>query len=391
MDILEICKYVFFGALGILVYTYAGYGFVSYVIGLFRKRAKLREDAVLQTPVTVIIPAYNESGLLRQKVSNTIEALSSFTHYQIIINSEGSDDESAAIQFDHPSVMHISGGVRRGKSASINQSMLHSTGEIIIITDANAMINQEAIKRLVARFASSRVGAVSGEKKVMMKDGSTGGEGIYWKYESFLKRSSASMYSLTGAAGELLAFRKELFIALPEDAILDDMELSLNIIRQHKIIDYEPEAFAIEPPSRSIQEEFKRKVRISAGVFQTLNRNLFLFNPFRHFVFWFQFNSHRVLRWFMGLLCIVLIAVANVIILNASLPVNEKYFFMATLILQAVFYSMVIFGLLFRNVKGIPAFVFLPFYFLMMNVAVPVGFARYISGKESVLWQKAKR
>lgn len=391
MDFLQLCKYIFFGALGILFYTYIGYGVVAYVVGMFRRRFRLKEEEVLQTSVTVIIPAYNESGVLKQKVNNTIEALKPFNYFQIIINSEGSNDGSEKITFNHPNVIHLRGGIRKGKSYSINQSVMHATGSIIVITDANAMINQDAILKLVSRFSGDQVGAVSGEKKVMMNDGSTGGEGLYWKYESFLKRSSASMYSLTGAAGELLAFRKELFKPLPEDAILDDMELSLNIIRQNKIIDYEPEAYAIEPPSGSIKEEFKRKVRISAGVFQTLNRNLFLFNPFKHFLFWFQFNSHRVMRWFMGLLCILLIAGTSLAIVTYPLPQNEQYFFVAIILMQFVFYAMVILGFLFRNVKGIPAFVFLPFYFLMMNVAVPVGFLRYITGRESVLWQKISR
>lgn len=391
MDFLQLCKYVFFGALGILFYTYIGYGMMAYVIGLFRKRSRLKDEEVLNTSVTVIIPAYNESGILAEKVHNTLEALKSFQHYQIIINSEGSNDGSSGLIFDHPAVLHLTGPTRKGKSYAINQSVLNATGNIVVITDANAFINHDAIMKMVSCFSHLNVGAVSGEKKVKMKDGSTGGEGIYWKYESFLKRSSAAMYSLTGAAGELLAFRKDLFKPLPEDAILDDMELSLNIIKQYKIIDYEPNAYALEPPSGSIQEEFKRKVRISAGVFQMLNRNLFLFNPFKHFLFWFQFNSHRVMRWFMGLLCIILIAVSNLLILSYPLATNEQSIFITFIIMQFLFYAMVIIGFLLRNVKSIPAFVFLPFYFLMMNVAVPVGFIRYVTGKESVLWQKANR
>ncbi len=391
MSVEEVSKYVFFISLGLLLYTYIGYGLLAGFIGMFRRRPGLDEVDFAAIPLTIIIPAYNEAGVLEEKINNTFLALTQFKNTQVILITDGSNDGSGEMNWSNYPLLHLHGPERKGKSSAINESMLRATGEIVIITDANAMVNKEAFEKLVIRFHNQRTGAVSGEKKVLTKDGSTGGEGLYWKYESFLKRNSARMYSLTGAAGELLAFRRELFMPIPKDAILDDMELSLSIIKQGKVIDYEPMAFAIEPPSRSIKDEFMRKVRISAGVFQTLKRNLFVFNPFKHAIFIFQFNSHRVLRWTIGLFCLILFYTSNIALIGYPPSNNTQLVFDIIFVCQNLFYLFVFFGLLFRNIKRIPTFIFLPFYFMMMNIAVVVGFFRFLSGSETVLWKKANR
>lgn len=391
MNIQEVSLYVFFIAAGLLFYTYIGYGMLASVVGMLRKRRTYDLTECFTVPLTIIIPAYNEKLVLDEKIKNTYESLHYFKTSQVILVTEGSTDGSNDLVFSQTNLLHLKGDERKGKSAAINTAMEHATGEIVIITDANAMVNTEAFEKLVARFKNQQSGAVSGEKKVITSEGSTGGEGLYWKYESFLKRKSARMYSLTGAAGELLAFRKNLFKPIPTDAILDDMVLSLSIIKQGKTIDYEPDAYAVEPPSKSIGEEFKRKVRISAGVWQTLARNLFVFNPFQHSIFVFQFGSHRVLRWMCGIICIALAFVANYFLLGPPDLSLQVLVFDILFALQSLFFFFVLIGFVFRNYKKLPAFVFLPFYFIMMNTAVMVGFFKFLNGSESVLWKKAER
>ncbi len=391
MSIEEVSKYVFFVCLGLLFYTYLGYGILAVLLGALRKRPTFDHSSVFNIPVSVIIPAYNEAGVIDEKIRNTLQTLSKFKDFQIILITDGSNDGSESLDFTDSRIKHLHSAERMGKSAAINRGMEKVSGEIVVITDANAMVNEDAIAKLVVRFQNKKTGAVSGEKKVSALEGSTGGEGFYWKYESFLKKHSAKLHSLTGAAGELLAFRKELFKPIPADAILDDMELSLSIIKQGKVIDYEPGAYAIEPPSKSITDEFKRKVRISAGVFQTLKRNPFVFNPFKYSIFIFQFNSHRVLRWTKGIDCLLLLFVSNFFIVGDP-EINPAYFFFNWfLVLQLMFYFLVILGYLLRNTKKIPSIFFLPFYFVMMNLAVAVGFFRFLGKKESVLWNKAAR
>ncbi len=385
----QISIYVFCISLGILLYAYVGYGILATFLGLFRKKIKPLQPENI--PVTIIIPAYNEAGILHKKIENTLAGLQGFEKGQIILITDGSTDGSANLTFTDERVLHLHELVRLGKSAAINKAMEKTVGDIVIITDANAMVNESGFKQLVSAFGNEKIGAVSGEKKVLMTDGSTGGEGIYWKYESFIKKQSANMYSLTGAAGELIAIRRSVFKPIPVDAILDDMELSLSIIRQNKIIGYQPEAFAIEPPSNTLSDEFNRKVRISAGVFQTLNRNMFVFNPFKNSVFVFQFFSHRVLRWITSIPCLILILTSNFIILRCEVLVDDaKIFFNTFFIAQVAFYTLALLGLVLRNVK-LPGFLFLPFYFLMMNTSVLLGLVRFLRKKESVMWKKAAR
>jgi biofilm PGA synthesis N-glycosyltransferase PgaC len=391
MTITAFSIYVFCISLALLFYTYLGYSLLAGFFALFRPKPSIPPQYAQDLPISIIIPAYNESMVLVKKVNNTLEGLRNFKEAQIIVITDGSEDGSKDLVFNDPRILHLHEPERLGKSGAINKAMQKATGEIVIITDANAMVNQTGFEKLVARFFNKRTGAVSGEKKVEVAGGSTGGEGVYWKYESFLKKQSARMYSLTGAAGELIAVRKDLFKPLPADAILDDLQLSLDIIREGKLIDYEPGAFATEPPSQSLQDEFRRKVRISAGVFQTLSRNTFVFNPFKHSVFVFQFFSHRILRWTISIVCLLLLLLSNIFICLFS-PADHTLllFFQVFLFLQSGFYLLVILGLLFRN-KKLPSFFFLPFYFIMMNSAIAVGFIRFLQKKESVMWKKAAR
>jgi cellulose synthase/poly-beta-1,6-N-acetylglucosamine synthase-like glycosyltransferase len=171
-----------------------------------------------------------------------------------------------------------------------------------------------------------------------------------------------------------------LFKPLPADAILDDLQLSLDIIRKGKIIDYEPKAFAYEPPSKSIGDEFRRKVRISAGVFQTLGRNGFVFNPFKHSVFVFQFFSHRILRWFITVFCLILLFISDLMVMNGDSFEPLIVFFNIFFAAQLTFYFQVLLGWLARNMK-LPGVFFVPFYFMMMNIAVIVGFLRFLGKK----------
>lgn len=385
----QISLYVFCISLGILLYAYLGYGILAAFLGLFRKKRPLHPFANI--PVTVIVPAYNEAGILLQKIQNTLTGLQNFEKAQVILITDGSEDGSADLKFNDDRVLHLHEPARLGKSAAINKAMERATGDIVIITDANAMVNESGFQQLVSAFSHEKIGAVSGEKKVLSADGSTGGEGLYWKYESFIKKQSAHMYSLTGAAGELIAIRRSVFTPIPIDAILDDMELSLSIIRQHKIIGYEPGAYATEPPSNTLADEFSRKVRISAGVFQTLQRNGFVFNPFKHTLFVFQFFSHRILRWLASIPCLLSILVTNVLLVfsyNTYTPLLPVL--TVLLYAQAIFYLWALVGMMLRNGK-LPGFFFLPFYFLMMNVAVVAGWFRFIRKKESVMWKKVKR
>jgi cellulose synthase/poly-beta-1,6-N-acetylglucosamine synthase-like glycosyltransferase len=215
-----------------------------------------------------------------------------------------------------------------------------------------------------------------------------GGEGIYWKYESTLKALDARLYSAVGAAGELFAVRRELFETMEPDTLLDDFILSLRITMKGYIIAYCTNAYAIENGSADMREEEKRKVRIAAGGLQSIRRLRPLLNPFRYGVLSFQYTSHRVLRWSVTPFLLFALLPLNVaILLTGGSPV----FYGVLFVLQVFFYGLGYWGyyLSTRQIKN--KLLFIPYYFLFMNINVLRGI-RYLKKKRgSGTWEKAKR
>ena len=258
---------------------------------------------------------------------------------------------------------------------------------MVVFTDCNTLLNPEAVHELVRHYADPAVGAVSGEKRVL-RDGSTSGagEGLYWRYESFLKRCDSDIHSLMGAAGELVSFRTELFAPLEPDTILDDFVQSMRIVGAGYRVVYEPRAYALEPPSFSLKEEMKRKVRICAGGWQAMSRLLPLLNPLRQPVVSFLYLSHRVLRWTLTPALLALL-----LPLNAALALQLDGVYALLLGLQGLFYGAAALGW-WRAAQGQPAGPLLvPLYFTMMNVAVFQGAGRFWRDAQPAAWDKAQR
>ncbi|MCK7555266.1 hypothetical protein MKQ70_09715 [Chitinophaga sedimenti] len=212
-------------------------------------------------------------------------------------------------------------------------------------------------------------------------------EGVYWKYESLLKKWDADLYSVVGAAGELFSVRTDLYETVEPDVILDDFIISLRINMKGYRIAYAPDAFAMEAPSASITEEHKRKVRISAGGFQSIVRLKALLNFVKYPVLSFQYVSHRVLRWTLSPLSLPVLLITNILLVFYS----GGWFWLAFLIAQLAFYGAALTGyfLAGRNIKSKPFYI--PFYFLFMNIAVFQGFFRYLRKNQSAAWERSKR
>ena len=218
----------------------------------------------------------------------------------------------------------------------------------------------------------------------------SGGEGIYWKYESTLKALDSRLYSAVGAAGELFAVRRELFEDMRTDTLLDDFILSLRIAMRGYTIAYCAAAYATESGSADMQDEEKRKVRIAAGGLQSIWRLRPLLNPFRYGLLNFQYVSHRVLRWSITPILLFLLLPLNVALLFTT---AQPLFYAVILGLQILFYLMGIWGYILSRKHIKNKILFIPYYFLFMNVNVLRGF-RYLSkrkGNKSGAWEKARR
>ena len=193
------------------------------------------------------------------------------------------------------------------------------------------------------------------------------------------------MHSLVGAAGELFSFRKKLFIELEEDTVLDDFILSLRIAEKGYRVMYEPKAYAMETSSSNSVEELKRKIRICAGAWQSMIRLSGLLNPFNQPMLTFQYVSHRVLRWTLAPLFLMLLLPLNLCLFNSGI------IYQSILVAQMVFYVCAFAGWHFENKQVRIKLLFVPYYFMMMNYAAVAGCIRYFKGAQSAAWERSER
>ncbi|MEM8559763.1 MAG: glycosyltransferase family 2 protein [Bacteroidota bacterium] len=394
MSLLELILWL---SLATVAYTYVGYGLVLWLLVRVRSALGLGprvmdrtdpEVAAYEPEVTLVVAAYNEERDILQKLENSLALDYPREKLRLLFVTDGSTDRTPQLLLGYPGVQLLHRAGRAGKIAAMNRAMTYVETPIVIFSDANAMLNREAVRHIVKHYADPAVGAVSGEKRIRSADAdaaSGAGEGLYWRYESALKRLDARLHTVVGAAGELFSLRTDLFHPSEPDTILDDFMLTLRVAEQGYRVAYATDATATELPSATVEDEFKRKVRICAGGFQSIARLTSLLNPVRHGWTTFQYVSHRVLRWAVAppLLAVALVA-------NFALGLDGG-FYAALYGAQTAFWLLALLGWRLRDrtvrVKGF----FVPFYFAVMNVAAVAGFARWLRGQQSVNWERAAR
>lgn len=386
-----IIEILFWIGIGIVFYTYLGYGIVLYLMvkikELFVKPRLPRLPETLPE-ATLLIAAYNEEAIVASKMVNCRQLDYPADKLRLVWITDGSNDNTNERLKEYPEVTVLYQPRRQGKTAALNRALPYVNTPYVIFTDANTMLNKGAIKEIIRQFSDPRVGCVAGEKRVEIQaeQGATAGEGIYWKYESALKRLDYRLYSAVGAAGELFAIRTSLFEQMPPDTLLDDFILSLRIAMRDYKIAYSKEAYALESASLNMREEEKRKVRISAGGLQSVWRLRGLLNIFRYGILSFQYISHRVLRW--TLTPIILFALLP---LNLLLACTGHTLYTVILALQLAFYLLGYLGYKMekRNIRN--KLLFIPYYFLFMNINVIRGYSYLAKHKGTGAWEKAKR
>ncbi len=387
---MSIFEYLFWILLTLVFYTYLGYGILLLVLVKIKRlfiKAKT-ENPDFEPEVCLIIPCYNEEDFIREKANNSLELDYPKNKLRIAFITDGSTDRTTHIlsQIKGIEVWHQDG--RAGKAAAQNRAMKLNTAPFVVFSDANTLLNKEAIRKLVRHYANKEVGGVSGEKRVIPTfnaELSGAGEGLYWKYESTLKKLDSELKTIVGAAGELVSFRSELWTDLETDSILDDFMQSMRIAAKGYRFIYEPEAYAMETPSANFKEELKRKVRIAAGGWQSMSRLKAILLPWPDPVLSFMYVSHRVLRWSLAALALPILFVLNAIILRESIVYSVLFS------AQLLFYALAAWGYkdaLNNRKNGIN---YVPFYFSMMNYAVFAGFLRWRRGKQSAAWERSKR
>lgn len=386
-------EYAFWVSFGIIVYTYLGYPILLGLLVKIKKatdRGKPVYYSHTDLPeITFIVACYNEADLLEQKIQNTLELNYPIDKKKFFFVTDGSTDSSVTIIKKYPQITLFHEPERKGKNAAINRVIQFVDTPIIIFSDANTFLNQDALVLLARHYKDEKVGAVAGEKRVFKntEDNAAGsGEGAYWKYESKLKHWDSELRTVVGAAGELFSIRTKFYEVVPAAVLIEDFRLSMNIAKRGFRVIYEPAAYAMETGSASIEEENKRKVRISAGGLIEVWYFKDLLNFFKYGVLTFQYVSHRMLRWTFAPLSLLVILLSNLV-----LSFRGSTFFEITLVLQIGFYLTAFAGHALRNRKIGFGVLFVPYYFMFMNYSVFQGAARLLRGKQSAIWDKAKR
>ncbi len=376
----------------LVFYTYLGYGIVLFVLLQIKRLFTRKKQLILTNDelphITLLVAAYNEEDYVAKKVENTrsLDYPSEKLHQMWV--TDGSNDRTPQLLSAYSDVTVLHKSERAGKIAAMNRAVKFVKTPIVVFSDANTLLGHESLRRIATMFANPKTGCVSGEKRIYNADqeaASAAGEGLYWKYESTLKRWDAELYSAVGAAGELFAIRTELFNEVEPDTLLDDFIISLRVAMQGYKIDYDSEAYAIESASANVTEELKRKIRIAAGGIQSVVRLYPLLNIFKYGMLSFQYISHRVLRWTVTPFALILLFVLNI----ALVPYST--FFMVVMGLQVLFYILALLGWMLESRKMKSKVLFVPYYFFIMNYAVFMGIGRFIKKTQSVNWERAQR
>ena len=389
-------KILFWICLCICVYTYVGYALVLFVMVRIKhwlkgvpQRMELPSDNLLPE-VTFLVCAYNEQDIVDWKMQNIYDIDYPAQKLHIMWVTDGSSDDTNVRLKKYDDVEIVYSPERRGKTAALNHGISQVKTELTVMTDANTMVNREAIREIVRCFQDPQVGCVAGEKRVVSRhegEVASEGEGLYWRYESALKRMDSDLYSAMGAAGELNAIRTKLYQPMPETALLDDFVMSMRMVSEGYKIAYTSEAYAMEYGSANLEEESKRKRRICAGGLQSIWWLRGMMNPFKQPLVAFQFVSHRVLRWTLTPICMMALIPLNVclVLIKGGIIYNVIW------MLQILFYLAAWGGYMLERHGKKNKWLFVPYYFLFMNINVFRGMHYLRTHQGGGAWEKAKR
>ena len=388
---------LFWCAVSFILYTYIGY---PIIITLLSKLIKVPQYSLQQLPnVSLLIPAYNEENVIGRKIQNSLDLDYPKDKLQILVAADGSNDRTPNIvrSYENNGIRLNYVPERGGKMAAINRAVPECTGDIIIFSDANNLYAEDAILKLIQPFADPIVGATSGSKRIIEDERDlSSAEGLYWQYESIIKKSETLLGSTVSAVGEILAIRKTLFVSAPNNIINDDRYLVLNMLKRGYDVIYIPEAKSYEYVSKSAKDEIKRRKRINAGGFQVIFLSKKLLPLNRPFEVW-KIISHKYFRAFVPF-AFILAFVSNLFLvlfpainpglsfLQIAIPYNWVFFG-----IQIFFYLVGIIG----NVVNIPGKIgkifYLPTFLINSNYAIILGLVSYFSDHEAHLWERVNR
>jgi poly-beta-1,6-N-acetyl-D-glucosamine synthase len=379
---------VFWFSLGLIVYVYAGYPALIAAAAHLCSRSRsvpLHHSASDLPLVTILIPAHNEERWIARKIENTLTVDYPRDRMQILIASDGSTDDTVRVaqRYAAQEVEVADFPERAGKTIAINRAVARVRGEILCITDANALLDPDAVRLIVEHFADPDVGGVAGNRICMETASvSTGGESLYWRYEAWMKGSESAFHSSLGAYGQLFAIRQRLFPYVP--AVSDDFSIPMKVvISTGSRFLFEPRAGARIPAATTLRQEWERKVRSHVALLYDVAHLKQGLNP-RRSPIWWQFWSHHILRLFVPLAMIFALLVSPWLWRDGLL-------YRVAILGEIAFCLMAALGML-LTLAGRRKNPFYPFfYFVFSNTAILVAWLRRIGGKDPHAWKRTDR
>lgn len=387
-------KFLFWSSLGVVFYTFFVYPIILVIFGSFsqvwkdlrfalnrRDRRTGRSESLPR--VTLIIAAHNEESVIADKLRNCLELEYPADRLEILLGCDGCTDDTVAIaSAAEISNLQIFDFERSGKPVTLNKLVRHATGDVLVFSDANTMYGREALQALVRHFRDGRVGAVCGELCLRSADGQPLSEGLYWKYECFLKFLEGRMNMLVGANGAIFAVRRPLYTPLPARTINDDFLTAMSIRARGYRVNYDPTAVAYEEAVSSLNEEFRRRVRIGRGNLRALKHTWQLLSPAAGLIA-LSYWSHKICRW--------LVPFALLLFVIAAVALAGDPLYTAGAVGGLLLITLAALGYFLDGRKASHPLFRFPCYFLVMNLALLIGFVKDAFGDQSVAWNPTAR
>ena len=366
----------FWSSVGIPLYAYFGYPVVLAGLQLVVRRRVRRRP--IEPSVSLLIPAYNEADVIERKIQNSLALDYPKDRLEIVVVSDGSTDQTAELASRLADDQHIrvfDFQPNCGKINALNSAVPRLRGEIVVFSDAPALLNPDSLRKLVSNFADPEVGAVSGKYTVIKADEVNIGESedFYWKYETFLKVQESKISSTLGGHGHLHAIRKALYPFPPAGTINDDYVIPVSVLAKGYRAVYEPSAIVYEEAHE--MTGFRRRVRIMAGNLQQLREMKGLLLPLRPLPLFFLL-SHKLAR--------ILVPFAMVAAFFGNLPLIRSRLYLWLFLGQTLFYCFAAAG---TKVQIKPKLLMLPYYFCMINAATFLGIYYAVTSHRKMSWK----
>ncbi len=362
-------------------YSYAVYPVLLGILGIFIKKDIKKAEC---TPtLSIIICAYNEEKNIRSKIENTLALRYPEDKCQIIIVSDGSTDATDQIIQEYPRIQFKRPLARGGKEQALRYALSFTTGEIIVFSDVATRIDADALLTLVKNFNDPSIGVVSSTDKFITESGTPAGEGVYVKYEMFLRKLETKVKGLIGVSGSFFAARKEVCHDWPED-VASDFNTVLNGIKLGYRAVSDPDVAGYYPDLKEGHSEFPRKIRTVITGFGVFFNTLEIMNVFKYGLYAWEIFSHKLMRWLVPWFLLLLFVVSTIGTIQHD-TISTIMF-----ALQLLFYSSALLGKYSEMLKKI-FFIKIPFYFMEVNAAIAVAWLQYAAGKRVKMWEPSKR